>query len=218
MTTLNARRRPGRPSLSERSPLDDEACLDRALEAFAERGFEGASLREIATACGVSHGLLNARFGSKIGLWTAAVEQGMDRLHQRMVELQGQLATSLTVEERMHAACVDFLYTVAAYPAIVQLMNIEGSRSSPRLDYIVETFFRNRQWPFAALLQEGQEAGLFRDVHIAVPFTMLAHGAGALVALRPLVEAVDERLRQQPEALTQLISSAADLIVRGLRA
>jgi AcrR family transcriptional regulator len=61
--------------------LDDGACLDRALEAFAERGFEGASLREIATACGVSHGLLNARFGSKLGLWTAAVEQGMDRLH-----------------------------------------------------------------------------------------------------------------------------------------
>jgi hypothetical protein len=31
-----------------------------------------------------------------------------------MVELQGQLAASLTIEERMHAACVDFLYTVAA--------------------------------------------------------------------------------------------------------
>ncbi len=218
MTTLKAKRRPGRPSLSDQSPLDDEACLDRALEAFAERGFEGASLREIAEACGVSHGLLNARFGSKLGLWTAAVDHGMDRLHQRMVELQGQLSDSTGIEARLHAACVDFLATVAAYPAIIQLMNIEGSRASPRLDYIVETFFRNRQWPFAALLQEGQEAGLFRHVHIAVPFTMLAHGAGALVALRPLVEAVDERLRQEPEAQAKLISGAADLIVRGLRA
>lgn len=217
MTTLKAKRRPGRPSLGDQSPLDDEACLDRALEAFAERGFEGASLREIANACGVSHGLLNARFGSKLGLWTAAVDHGMDRLHHGMVVLQTRLSDSTGIEERMHAACVDFLSTLAAYPAIIQLMNIEGSRGGPRLDYIVETFFRNRQWPFAALLQEGQGAGLFRDVHIAVPFTMLAHGAGALVALRPLVEAVDERLRQAPEAQAKLISSAADLIVRGLR-
>ena len=61
-------------------------------------------------------------------------------------------------------------------------------------------------------------AGVFRQMHVSVPFTMLAHGAGALVALRPLVEAVDRRLRTEPEALSGTIASAADLIVRGLRA
>lgn len=218
MTTETVKRRPGRPSQSEQSPVDDEACLDRALEAFAERGYEGASLREIAAACGISHGLLNARFGSKQGLWTAAVEQGMDRLHQRMVKLQTCLPKSAGLDRRLHAACVDFLETLAAYPAIIQLMNIEGSRNSARLDYIVQNFFRNREWPIASLLEEGRDSGLFRPVHIAVPFTMLAHGAGALVALRPLVEAVDERLSNEPEAQSRLIASAADLIVRGLMA
>lgn len=218
MTTETVKRRPGRPSQSEQSPVDDEACLDRALEAFAERGYEGASLREIAAACGISHGLLNARFGSKQGLWMAAVEQGMDRLHQRMVNLQTRLPKSAGLDQRLYAACVDFLETLAAYPAIIQLMNIEGSRNSARLDYIVQNFFRNREWPIASLLEEGRDSGLFRPVHIAVPFTMLAHGAGALVALRPLVEAVDERLSNEPEAQSRLIASAADVIVRGLMA
>lgn len=217
MTNSNVKRRPGRPSHSDETSVPDEACLDHALEAFAERGFEGASIREIAAACGVSHGLLSARFGSKQGLWMAAVEHGMGRLHQRMIELQTQLPAEAGVEQRLHAACIEFLETLAEFPAIVQLMNIEGSRPSPRLDYIVNTFFRERHWPIVALLEEGRQSGLFRDVHVAVPFTLLAHGAGALVALRPLVEAVDERLRNAPEAQSRLIASAAELIVRGLR-
>lgn len=218
MTIVSAKRRRGRPALSEQPALNDDACLDAALEAFAERGFEGASIREIAAACGVSHGLLSVRFGSKQALWEAAVDHGMGRLHSRMVELEQRLPRESGVEQRLYAACVDFLESVAAFPAIVQLMNVEGSRASERLDYIVETFFRTRSWPIATLLDEGKAKGVFRDVHITVPFTMLAHGAGALVALRPLVEAVDARFSSEPEAISRTIASAADLIVRGLKA
>ena len=217
MTAATTRRR-GRPALADQPPAADEALLDRALEAFAERGFEGASLREIAREAGVSHGLLNARFGSKLVLWTAAVDQGMERLHAAMTRHQSGLPAGTAIEERMRAACIDFLHTLARQPAIVQLMNVEGARRGERLDYIVSTFFRGRPWPFTELLAQGQAAGVFRQMHVSVPFTMLAHGAGALVALRPLVEAVDRRLRTEPEALSGTIASAADLIVRGLRA
>ena len=216
MKAVSPRRR-GRPALADLPAAPDVALLDRALEAFAERGFEGASVREIAREAGVSHGLLGARFGSKLALWTAAVEHGMDRLHSRMVRLQTSLPAEAGIEERMRAACVDFLETVAEYPAIVQLMNVEGARASERLDYIVATFFRGRRWPFTDLLAEGQARGIFREMHVSVPFTMLAHGAGALVALRPLVEAVDRRLRSEPEAIAHTIASAAELIVRGLK-
>ncbi len=217
MTALPTRRR-GRPALADQPPAADEALLDRALEAFAERGFEGASLREIAAAAGVSHGLLNARFGSKLALWTAAVDRGMERLHAAMARHRASLPAEASIEQRMRAACEDFLHTLAEQPAIVQLMNMEGARSSERLDYIVATFFRGRAWPFTELLAEGQSRGVFRKVHVSVPFTMLAHGAGALVVLRPLVEAADRRLRTEPEALSRTIASAADLIVRGLKA
>lgn len=217
MRVVPSRRR-GRPALDDIPAAADEALLDLALEAFAERGFEGTSVREIARAAGVSHGLLGARFGSKMMLWKAAVDQGMDRLHSRMVRLQSSLPPDAGIEARLRASAVNFLETVAAFPAIVQLMNIEGARASERLDYIVTTFFRGRRWPFAELLAEGEARGLFRQVHVTVPFTLLAHGAGALVALRPLVEAVDERLRTGPEGIAQTIASAADLIVRGLKA
>lgn len=197
--------------------MDEGRCLDAALRAFAERGFEGASIREIASACEISHGLVVARFGSKQDLWAAAVRHGMDRLHGRMVDVQTHLPADAGVEQRMYAACVDFLESLAEFPAIVQLMNVEGARAGERLDYIVETFFRARSWPIAALLEEGIARGIFREVHITIPFTMLAHGAGALVALRPLMEAVDARFSSEPEAIARTIASAAELIVRGLK-
>jgi AcrR family transcriptional regulator len=80
MTVVSAKRRPGRPARTDLPAAAADACLDRALEAFAERGFEGASIREIAAASGVSHGLLNVRFGSKMGLWIAAVDHGHRQL------------------------------------------------------------------------------------------------------------------------------------------
>ncbi|MDQ2650289.1 MAG: TetR/AcrR family transcriptional regulator, partial [Actinomycetota bacterium] len=53
-----------------------EELLDRALEAFAERGFEGTSVRELARDLGVSHNLIPQRLGSKEDLWFAAVDRG----------------------------------------------------------------------------------------------------------------------------------------------
>lgn len=217
MTIIAAKRPRGRPSHSAPSPASDETCLDVALEAFAARGYDGASIRDIATASGVSHGLLTARFGSKHGLWLAAVDHGMGRLHRQLQAAEQQHLSETGIEARLRTVCIRFLETVAAYPAIIQLMNVEGARPGPRLDHIVETFFRSRSWPFATLLAEGQAAGEFRPIHVTVPFTLLAHGAGALVALRPLVESVNTSLRTDPEGLTRTIEAAADMIVRGLR-
>lgn len=224
MVATPAKRRRGRPCLIDPAPAPDARCLDVALTAFAERGFEGVSVRDIAGACGVSHSLLNAKFGSKQGLWAAAVDHGMGGLHRRMAHAPTRLPADADVAQRLRAACIDFLGAVADCPAIVQLMNVEGARHSPRLDYIVETYFCRLDWPITALLREGRASGVFRDVPVTVAFTLLAHGAGALVALQPLIEAVNRQLhapmqvQAPPATLEQTIEMAAEMIVRGLLA
>ncbi|MCF6744147.1 TetR/AcrR family transcriptional regulator [Blastococcus sp. KM273128] len=60
-------RRPGRPDTRE-------AVLAAARAAFAERGFDGASIRAIATAAGVDPALVHHYFGSKDQLFLAAIE------------------------------------------------------------------------------------------------------------------------------------------------
>jgi AcrR family transcriptional regulator len=64
-------RRPGNPSTRD-------AVLTAAREAFAERGFDGATIRAIATAAGVDPALVHHYFGSKDKLFLAAVEAPVD--------------------------------------------------------------------------------------------------------------------------------------------
>ena len=60
-------RRPGNPDTRE-------AVLAAARTAFAERGFDGATIRGIATAAGVDPALVHHYFGNKDKLFLAAIE------------------------------------------------------------------------------------------------------------------------------------------------
>ncbi|WP_324275955.1 TetR family transcriptional regulator [Blastococcus brunescens] len=60
-------RRPGNPDTRD-------AVLAAARQAFAERGFDGATIRGIASAAGVDPALVHHYFGSKDKLFLAAIE------------------------------------------------------------------------------------------------------------------------------------------------
>ncbi|WDZ84305.1 TetR family transcriptional regulator [Micromonospora cathayae] len=64
-------RRPGNPDTRE-------AILRAARTAFAERGFDAASIRAIATAAGVDPALVHHYFGSKDKLFLAAMNAPVD--------------------------------------------------------------------------------------------------------------------------------------------
>ncbi|GAA3120382.1 AcrR family transcriptional regulator [Kribbella aluminosa] len=63
---------------------------DAAIRLFGERGIEGASIRDIAAAAGVSSGLVRHHFGSKESLREACD----DYAKERMLEVSTELATS----------------------------------------------------------------------------------------------------------------------------
>ncbi|BBG01800.1 MULTISPECIES: TetR/AcrR family transcriptional regulator [Pseudonocardia] len=56
-----------------------EVLLQAAAEVFAERGYDGASVDEIAGAAGVSVGSIYSRFGSKRNLFRQLMTQYMER-------------------------------------------------------------------------------------------------------------------------------------------
>ncbi len=78
MTQAAAPRGRGRPRAGEE--LDVARLLRGALDAFAESGYDGTSVRELSRRLGVSHALLTARFGSKEGLWFAAIEHALAQI------------------------------------------------------------------------------------------------------------------------------------------
>jgi AcrR family transcriptional regulator len=67
---------------------------DAALRLFAERGIDGATIRDIAKAAGVSAGLVRHHFGSKEALRDACDAYALDRLMRikEQAVLEGQMA------------------------------------------------------------------------------------------------------------------------------
>ena len=65
---------PAPATREERAAQTREAVLNAAIEVFAEHGCEGATIRNIAERSGMKQPLIVYHFGSKEGLWQAAVE------------------------------------------------------------------------------------------------------------------------------------------------
>jgi AcrR family transcriptional regulator len=72
--------------------------LDAARRTFAESGYQAASMDEIAAAVDVSKPMLYEYFGSKEGLFRAAVERATAQV---MEDLEAAVAGDLAPEERL---------------------------------------------------------------------------------------------------------------------
>src|ERR1700742_2658893 len=75
-STAERRARPRKRAEQQRAVETRSAILDAAIAEFAERGFEGASIRVIADRLGLQHPLITYHYRSKDILWRGAGGQG----------------------------------------------------------------------------------------------------------------------------------------------
>src|SRR5215470_9786437 len=105
MGKASARRtvgRSGRPP-KERAGEVEERILDAARKIFLARGFEGASVEEIAEAARAGKPTIYARFGDKRALFTAVM---MRDVVSRIEQFAIDVPTGTTAEERLSSAAV----------------------------------------------------------------------------------------------------------------
>ena len=76
----------------------DERILDAARKVFVERGFEGASMDEIAEAGRAGKPTIYTRFGDKRALFTAVV---MRDIVSRITRFKSEVPTGATIEKRL---------------------------------------------------------------------------------------------------------------------
>jgi len=115
-----------------------EAILEAALEAFAQRGYDGVSVRELNRQIGVSHNLVHHYFGSKDALWRAAIDHGLNRVNEawRLEDLE----PDADPVEKMKVGLRRFLEVTARSPSVQRIMEYEAAIGGPRLDYIAERY------------------------------------------------------------------------------
>jgi AcrR family transcriptional regulator len=151
-----------------------ERILTVAIRSFSELGYEGTTTAGIARDAGVTQPLVHHHFGSKEGLWRAAMDAVFANA-ARVVDVPAEAsprAQLLAITER-------FVRFAADNPAATRVMAREGAAPSPRLTYLIDRYLRE---PFQRVLdvtRAGQRAGLVAPSLRPDLLVFLVLGAGS---------------------------------------
>src|SRR6202789_992976 len=132
--------RSGRPPRGHAGRVE-ERILDAAGRVFLERGFQGASVDEIAEAASAGKPTIYARFPSKQALFTAVVE----RLVRRNTTFESLSCAGGSIEERLNALAAVILGRVLT-PETIGLIRVAvaEARRFPELATSVSRMGRER--------------------------------------------------------------------------
>jgi AcrR family transcriptional regulator len=214
MSIVGAGKRSGRPR-AEDAPATPEQILDAAFRAFATFGYDGVSVRVLNRDLGVSHNLIHQRFGSKLGLWYAAVDRAYGR---QVTELASAFDPTLADPlDQLNHAIRRFVHYNAERPELLGLMNIEGRVDSERLDYIYENYIAPALAPLGRLLEHLQKEGRIRPISLRALFFLIAHGAAAPFTLAPLARRFNDSDPLHADQVAEQAELTADVITGGLR-
>src|SRR5205807_9588323 len=119
------RERPRQRAEQQRSLETRAAILDAAITEFAERGFEGASIRAIADRLGLQHPLITYHYRSKDILWRAAAEHAFAQIRTEWDISAPEGSDLLPLIRLRREYATVFRYTVA-FPEFHRFMRQEA--------------------------------------------------------------------------------------------
>lgn len=171
------RRGPGRPRAAERIPEGSRArLLDAAVEVFARRGYERATIDEIAAAAELSKGTVYWHFSSKAELFSALLEERVDRPVDAVL---GITRTAPKEQATAPAVSAGFAALFREHPGTIQLMR-EYAAAAARDPAMRERYLARQERLRAAVAQTLRIRQEKLDVPFALPPEQLATAFVAL--------------------------------------
>ena len=203
---MGSKPRPGRPRFEEGSPQVRQRLVEAAIALARERGFQAIGVRQIASAAGVTPGMIAYYFGDKRGLYEAMFEATYQRLVERMRALLDRPASGGDPIARL----VDLqISTLADTPWLPPLLAREVlGRESP-----LREFFAERLPP---ILQREMAAGRIRDDLDPVLLMMSIFGMGMVAYLMQPVAGPAFGYELDDDFRDRMISHVQALLARGL--
>ena len=183
------------------------AILQSAEVLFAERGYQGVSVDEIARNAGVAKGLVNYHFGSKENLLVHVLSKGTSTL---FAQLDSVISEKKSARDKIRAAIEIYLSVASAGPAMTRMAMIATFEAaySESLRKLWLAFMDQNLSKFNELVDEGiahEEIKPF-DSWLVTQFVM----AMAFEVLR------ESSLRQEPLDPKQAAENVTRILFEGI--
>ena len=171
---VERRGRPRKRAEQQRSLETRGAILDAAIAEFAERGFEGASIRAIADRLGLQHPLITYHYRSKDILWRAAAEHAFAQIRAGWDNSAPENSDLSPLTRLREEYATLFRYTVA-FPEFHRFMRQETLTDNPRLKWAAETILAPLLQRLLPQIKSAQDDGMLLRVEpIIFHYMMIA--------------------------------------------
>lgn len=140
-----------------------EHIMNVAIELFAEKGYEGASIRDIATRADVNVAMVNYYFGSKDKLFEAIVEYKASYMRGKLDVIEAD--KNLSEIEKIDQIIEHYVDKILSNPAFHRVLHQEllmGERESIQ-ENIIKVFIRNIK-TLRNIIELGVKKKVFRKV------------------------------------------------------
>lgn len=169
------------PSL--RDPERRDRILDAASAVFAERGFEGARVDDIASRAGVNKAMLYYHVGDKTALYSAVLLRNFGRVR---VALDEALASGGTARQRLEAVITAVTRMVQRHPDHPRMILREIASGAASLEPEVLAAMLEVVGVVRGLIAEGTAAGEFRAIDPVLTHLTLVGAVVFLNATMPI--------------------------------
>lgn len=175
---------------------EDEASSRRskilaaAAELFAQQGFDGTSFGAVASAAEVKKSLVQYHFDSKERLWQESIRYVWAQRDQALPRYLQQSSGEQNSAQMIRNLCRIILQFTFDHPQWVKLMFQEASKPGPRLDWMVETCFKQDFANGKEMIELAQKQGLLPNVDAMDLLHILSGALIYLVNVAPISERV----------------------------
>ncbi len=203
----------GQPKFRRRPEARPAEILAAALEVFAERGFQGARLEEVAKRAGVSKGALYLYFETKADLFRAVV---VDAISPNIERVKAVAAADLPLEQVVRMALPMLARQVVSdrrITGVVKLV-IAESRNHPELASIWrESVVEPGVQLMSGLIAAAQARG---EVRPGDP-RLFAFGLMGPMVLSMVWRETFEPVGAEPVDVVKLAEQHVETVLRGMR-
>jgi TetR/AcrR family transcriptional regulator len=172
------------------------------------------SVRELSRRLGISHALLTARFGSKEGLWFAAMDHALATAKNSWRQLADD--PGLDDLEALRRAVVAQVMFSAAHPEVLRIVAHEGAIDSPRIRYVLDRFVGPLRPLVERRIDRLVAAGRIRPVPYATVHYLVVQGGGAPFASHVETALLGGPRRSDPDDVRRHAEAVADILIAGL--
>jgi TetR/AcrR family transcriptional repressor of nem operon len=188
--------------MAGKKAFEPQRVLEKAMNAFWERGYEGLSVEDLVQSTGIGRGSLYDTFNDKHSLYLATLDHYIAAVRVQTTALLDQTGTLRVVLEQLFQAQLDALLSDPARRGCFLVnASLEMAPHDPAVNTIVQSALQELEEGLYRLLIKAQVAG---DLSWRHDPHQLAHFLVAtLVGIRVLA-----RLRQDRRALEGVVKTA----------